>query len=463
MTVAAHRAKVDRLAAEAAAVLRSAAPGGAAPIGLAKRTSNLFRDRQPARPCLDLRGFDEVIEVDAAAGRVDAEGMTTYAALVDATLAQQAMPCVVPQLRTITLGGALAGVGIEASSFRYGLVHETVEAFDVLTGDGRVVHCRADNEHADLFFGFPNSYGTLGYALAVRARTQPVQPFVAVEHRSFDSAAAAFQDLSALTSGAGASGAADPAGEIDFLEGVAFGPDEVVLTRGRFVERAPYVSDYGLERIYWRSLREHEKDYLATRDFLWRWDTDWFWCSRQLGAQHPVVRRLLGRERLNSLTYQRVMRWNSRWGFTRAWGRLRGLHGESVIQDVQIPAGRAAEFLQFLAREIGIWPVWLCPIRPAPAGLRWPLFALAPGVVHLNFGFWDVIRTREPHPPGYFNRRVEAEVARLGGRKSLYSESWYTPAEFWAAHDQEAYRALKQRYDPTGRLGDLYAKCCMRR
>jgi FAD/FMN-containing dehydrogenase len=455
MTLQAHERKLGQLAAALAAARAGTPERAAAWVGLGKSTSNLFRDRRPARPRVDLRGFDEVIAIDPDRGLVDAEGMTRYDALVEATLAQSAMPLVVPQLRSITLGGALAGVGIEASSFRHGLVHETVEAFDVVTGDGRIVHCTPDGEHRDLFVGFPNSYGTLGYALRLRARTQPVRPYVALEHRRCDGAEQGFAELAALAAGS-------PQQAPDFLEGVAFGPDEIVLTLGRFVDRAPYVSDYGLERIYWRSIREHDHDYLPTREFLWRWDTDWFWCSRQLGAQHPLVRRLLGRRRLNSLTYQRVMRWNSRWGFTRAWQRLRGLHGESVIQDVQIPAPHAAEFLRFLAREIGIWPVWLCPIRAAPTVPRWPLFALAPGVMHVNFGFWDVIRGREAHPPGHFNRLVEAQVAALGGRKSLYSESWYTPEAFWAGHDHEAYRALKARYDPAGTLGDLYAKCCRR-
>ena len=57
----------------------------------------------------------------------------------DATLAHGAMPAVVPQLKSITLGGAVAGVGIEASSFRRGLVHETIVAMDVLTGSGEIV------------------------------------------------------------------------------------------------------------------------------------------------------------------------------------------------------------------------------------------------------------------------------------------------------------------------------------
>ena len=47
----------------------------------------------------------------------------------------------VPQLKTITIGGAVAGVGIEASSFSYGLVHDTMLELEVLLGDGSVVVC----------------------------------------------------------------------------------------------------------------------------------------------------------------------------------------------------------------------------------------------------------------------------------------------------------------------------------
>jgi hypothetical protein len=43
---------------------------------------------------------------------------------------------------------------------------------DVLTGDGRIVTC-SRTENSDLFFGFPNSYGTLGYALRLRIELEP--------------------------------------------------------------------------------------------------------------------------------------------------------------------------------------------------------------------------------------------------------------------------------------------------
>ena len=370
--------------------------------------------------------------------------MTTFADLAAATLAVGVMPRVVPQLKSITLGGAVAGVGIEATSFKYGLVHDTVAAVEILTGDGQIVICTPDNEHRDLFYGFANSYGTLGYALKVTQRTAPVRPYVAVEHRRYTDPAACFADVPRL--------AAESA--TDFLDGVVFAPGELYLTRGTFIDATDYISDYTFEQIYYRSIRERSSDCLSVRDYLWRWDTDWFWCSKNVGAQHPLLRRLYGRERLNSITYQKIMRWNSRWGLTRALSRARGTATESVIQDVDIPLSRAAEFLEFFHAEVGILPVWICPIVAPSAAARFPLYPLAPRTAYINFGFWDVVRGRESRAPGYVNRKIERKVAELGGIKSLYSDSYYTRSEFWSIFDGEAYAALKAKYDPTGTLGD---------
>jgi FAD/FMN-containing dehydrogenase len=444
--VVTHTEKIAALKAELAA-------GDGARVGLAKATSNLFRDRaERPPPRVNLKHFDRVLKIDPAAGIVEAEGMTTFVDLADATLAHGLMPQVVPQLKSITLGGALAGVGIEATSFRFGLVHDSVASFDVLTGDGHVVTCTRDNEHRDLFYGFPNAYGTLGYALKVAQRTTPVQSFVQVEHLRYRDAAACFADIPQLATQR----------DTDFLDGVVFAPGELYLSRGSFVETAPYTSDYTFERIYYRSIRERGSDFLTVRDYLWRWDTDWFWCSKNVGAQNPVLRRLYGRERLNSITYQKIMRWNSRHGYTRAWSRLRGEHPESVIQDVDIPLHRAAEFLDFFHAEVGILPVWICPIKAPPASERFPLYPLKPDALYVNFGFWDVVRDRAPREPGHYNRKIERKVAELGGIKSLYSDSYFDEQEFWSIYDRSAYLALKSKYDPRGKLPDLYEKVVKR-
>ena len=151
-----HERAVERLRASYAAI-----PAGA-PVRLAKKTSNLFRTRAATRRAgLDVSGLDGVIEVDPEARTADVQGMCTYEDLVDATLPHGLIPLVVPQLRTITLGGAVTGLGIESTSFRNGLPHESVLEMDVFTGAGEVVTTRPGD---DLFDAFPNSYGSLGYA-----------------------------------------------------------------------------------------------------------------------------------------------------------------------------------------------------------------------------------------------------------------------------------------------------------
>jgi FAD/FMN-containing dehydrogenase len=427
-----------------------AAPGGA--LRLSKDTSNLFRDRKAANGLrLDVRAFNHVLRVDAEAGYVEVEGMTPYGALTGACLAQGVMPAVVPQLQSITIGGAVSGVGIESSSFRYGLVHETVREMEVLLADGNVVICTPDNEHRDLFHGLPNSYGTLGYVLKLKAKVVPVRPFVRLTHRRFSDAEAYFAELGRCC-----------AGTADFVDGTVFGPGEYFLSIGEMVDTAPYTSDYTFEHIYYRSIRARSEDYLTIQDYLWRWDTDWFWCSKNLYAQNPLVRRLLGRKRLNSVTYTKVMRWNSRWGLTRVVDRLRGLRTESVIQDVDIPLPRCPEFLDFYFSTIRFTPIWICPIGAWDRQSRYDLYPVDPQTLYVNFGFWDVIRERGTYPPGHYNRLVERKVGELGGIKSLYSDSYYQPEEFWAIYNQAAYRKLKAKYDPRGRLKDLYAKCVLR-
>ena len=445
-------AALDAHAARAAALARelSAIEGRAA---LAKETSNLFRDRAAeARRRLDVRSLCEVLAVDRERGFVETEGMTTYEALVDACLLHGVMPAVVPQLKTITIGGAVAGVGIESSSFRRGLVHETVRELEVLSGDGRVVVCRPDNEYSDLFFGFPNSYGTLGYTLRIKADVVPVMPFVRLQHRSFADPREFFTALERHC----------VARDAAFVDGTVFAPDALYITLGRFAEEAPFTSDYTFEHIYYRSIREKLEDWLAVRDYLWRWDTDWFWCSKNVLAQNPIVRRIYGRKRLGSRTYSKIMRWNTRVGLTRAVERVTGIHSESVIQDVDIPISRAAEFLAFFHREIGILPIRICPIGPGEDAERFSLYPMR-RELYVNFGFWDVVRRREAHARGHFNRLVEKEVDRLGGIKSLYSDSFYSEEEFAARFGGAAYRALKAKYDPQGRFPTLYEKCVLRR
>ncbi|MGF1529150.1 MAG: FAD-binding oxidoreductase [Candidatus Competibacterales bacterium] len=418
-------------------------------VRLAKDTSNLFRARKPTQgQRLTVKDFNRVLAVDPEALTVVTEGMAPYHAAVAAALPAGVMPAVVPELRSITVGGALAGVGIESSSFRHGLVHETALAFDVLLADGSVVTCTPDGDHADLFRGFANSYGTLGYALRVTLKAIPIKPFVRLQHLRHRCLESLLDDLQTHRE------------SVDFIDGVVFAPDELYLTLGQFVDRAPYQSDYTFQHIYYRSIPRRREDYLTTADYLWRWDTDWFWCSKNVFAQQPLIRRLYGRRRLNSITYGKLMALNNRLGLTQRLAKLSGYYREGVIQDVDIPVANASNFLTFFHQQIGITPLWLCPTQPTQR--RFDLFPMDPSTLYINFGFWDVVKSRESRTPGHYNRLIEDKVIELGGIKSLYSDAYYSPETFWQLYDHTAYQSLKARYDPQGRFLDLYQKTVLR-
>ena len=464
MTVASQELEwLDRYRALQATLLeqfRAIPPGS--PIRLAKRTSNLFRPRDAVdTPGLDVAAFDGVLHVDPVSRTAEVLGMTTYEHLVDATLPLGLMPLCVPQLRTITLGGAVTGLGIESASFRNGTPHESVIEMDILTGDGEIltVSGRAEDPHRDLFHGFPNSYGSLGYSLRLKIELEPTRPFVLLRHVRLATATALADTMASI--------AADREFEgrrVDFLDGTVFSGSEQYLTVGTMVDELPgglRPSDYTGMAIYYRSIQTRTLDALTIHDYLWRWDTDWFWCSRAFGAQNPAIRRLWPKDRLRSDVYWRLVALDRRLGLS---GRVAGLRGrparEPVVQDIEVPIDRLAEFLDFFHREVGIEPIWVCPLRQRDRAARWPLYEFDPDVLYVNVGFWSTVPLPRGIDPeeGRVNRRIEQVVTDLDGRKSLYSTAFYDPETFWSIYGGVEYARLKESYDPHGRLRGLYEK-----
>ena len=56
-----------------------------------------------------------------------------------------------------------------------------------------------------------------------------------------------------------------------------------------------------------------------------------------------------------------------------------------MIQDIEVPIAKCAEFVDWFLANVPIEPIWLCPIR-----LRddegWPLYPLRPGETYVNVG-----------------------------------------------------------------------------
>lgn len=425
-----HDEKVKKLVGEFSSI--------SGPVSLDKKTSNLFRRGDNAKNRLDVSLFNKVLSIEN--GLACVEGMITMEELATATLEKGLIPEVLVDLKTITAGGAVSGIAIESSSFKYGLFHETVEEMEVLTPKGEVVIC-SKKENSDLFYTLPNSYGTLGYILSLKIRLKKAKKYVKVTHLKYSDFKKCFEDLEMFFRN----------GEQDFLDGVVFGRDSQVITLGEFVDEAPNVSNYTYMNIYYKSLLKKDGDHLKTFDYLFRWDTDWWWGSQITPIKYTLLRFIFGKWALNSKTYSKLMRLGHKYPLISKL-LVKDAEKEPVIQDIGIPRNNWEAFLDFLLTEIKILPIWLCPFK---GNSDYPLFALEDRI-YLDFGFWGFAQTKSVNMK--WNRLVEAKTKDMKGIKSLYSEVTYSEDEFWETIDRDKYEIVKQKYDPEGRLKNLYEK-----
>ena len=417
-------------------------------IGLGKTTSNLFRQRKVEGQRIDVTNFNQVIKIDTNKGICEVEGMMAYEDLVEETLKKGFIPTVVPQLKTITIGGALTGLGIESSSFKFGLVHETIEEIEILTPEMKIIVCNK-KKNRDLFYGFPNSYGTLGYALKIKVKIIPAKKYVKLKRIKFTNSKEYFSEIERYSKL-----------NYDFIDGVIFNENEMYLTLGEMIDTAPYISDYTYMDIYFKSIKRKKEDYLTIKDSLWRWDTDWFWCSKHFFVQNFFVRFLVGKRFLKSKTYWKISKIHYKIRLNKSVEKILGRRGESVVQDVEIPVKSAYLFASFFHKKIGIKPIWVCPTKIYNPKTKFPLYIMDAKKLYINFGFWDIVKSNKPE--GYYNKLIESKVNQLEGRKSLYSSSYYEKDSFWKLYNKKEYDKLKKKYDPNKKFKNLYDKCVLR-
>lgn len=427
-------------------------------------TSNTFRPkqilgRQQKQNRLDLSNFVHVLEINMEELWCDIEACATFETFVAETLAVGAAPLVVPELRTITVGGAVVGLGVESSSFRHGYFHDGLIEADILLASGDVVTISAEGEHAELFRLLPNSLGAFGYLLRLRMRLQRAKPVVRLEKVWCNSPEALVQGLDAACSKE----------DNDFVDGVALGDKGGMVITASFVAAPPQgcqVMRYGLWPMFYPSIINEGTEFMQTDDYIWRWDADWFWCTQIFpGLKYRLVRWLVGAENMRSDMHKSfndavISHVLEPLGLDK--------NQELIIQDIALPLDKSAEWIhKFLevvpSGRLGkiklarpglprdTVPIWLCPVK----GTASPLYPMRAGQLYINFGFWDALEgpeTEGGNGAGHINRALETLCTNMGGKKTLYSTCYYSEEEFYEQFNGSEYHGVKQRYDPDGRL-----------
>ena len=83
-------------------------------------------DKKYSDDKIDVSCLNRILAIDVEGRTCTAEPGVTFIDLVRATLPLGLVPIVVPEFKTITIGGAVSGCSIESMSFRYGGFHDYV-------------------------------------------------------------------------------------------------------------------------------------------------------------------------------------------------------------------------------------------------------------------------------------------------------------------------------------------------
>ncbi len=421
-----------------------------------KFMTHLSRKRRQQSKKVDMHAFNNVIRVDAKSKTVHVEGMTNLFDLVEETLKHGFLPKVVPELGGITVGGAISGLAVESSSFKYGLFHRAVKEMEVICGDGRILVCTPDNENSELFYAMANSYGTLGYILSAKIELVPVKPYVHLHYTKCDNLEDYFQKMKEFCANKD---------EYDFVDGAIFSKDSGVIVTGKFTDdtQGKKCSNYRPRDIYYKEIQKREEDYLTASDYIWRWDTDTFWESEGTIFQNKAFRILLGKYILRSnrmMVIKHIARDLKKKFITKFYGESALPKKEKMVQDIGIPIDKCSEFIEWFDKKIGIYPLFICPYEAPDKETKFSLLGENDLELTCDVGFFSSKETKFDPEKGHYNRLVEEKVCELDGFKSLYSASFFPKEEFKRIYYQgETYSKLKKKYDPNGRFLTLFQKC----
>ncbi|MBX3190558.1 MAG: FAD-binding oxidoreductase [Labilithrix sp.] len=383
---------------------------------------------------IDLSDLDAILEIDRHARTCTAEPGVTFTDLVDATLAHGLAPKVVPELATITIGGAVSGCSLESMSFRYGGFHDSCVAYEVVTASGDVLECTRDNEHKMIFEMMHGSFGTLGVLSKLVFELVPAKPFVKMRYEHHTSLEAYKEAIWRHF----------VAGDVDFMDGIIHSPTEWTLCLGTFVDEAPYKSRYDWVKVYYRTTRERDEDYLRTKDYFFRYDR---------GVTNPTPKSALGRLLFGKLASSaKVLRLAEK---IHRWLPEK----PEVTVDLFIPFSRVDAFMRWYRSAIDFFPLWCVPYRRV-ADYPWIAPGVLDGVDDPLFLDIAIYGLAQPASRNLY-KELEEALVRVNGIKTLISYNYYDEEAFWTRWNRENYLAVKAKTDPRNVFRDLYAKTCL--
>ncbi|MBU0756667.1 MAG: FAD-binding oxidoreductase [Nanoarchaeota archaeon] len=385
---------------------------------------------------LDISDLNNIITIDKAKKTCTAEPGATFSDLVKSTIKHNLVPIVVPELKNITIGGAVSGCSVESTSYRYSGFHDTCLEYEIICTDGRVLKCTPENQNRLIFEMVHGAFGTLGIITKLRFRLMDAKTFVHLKYITCRN----LKEYKELI------WQHYHKKDIDFMDGIIHSKDQLVLCLGNFIDKVPYISRYGINGPYYKSTKNKKEDYLRTYDYFFRYDSDCHWIARKYGLENPLVRSLFGKHILGSENMLKT---------AKRLSSLQKLQRPDVVVDVMIPFSKLDEFYRFYVKEFDFFPLWIVPYRFR--NYPWINREFLKSNRDKLFIDCAVYGMKQKKNKNYF-KLLEDKLIQLGGIKTLISYNYYDKETFWKIFDKENYYHVKNMTDPNAQFLDIYTK-----
>ncbi|KAI9639129.1 uncharacterized protein MKK02DRAFT_39412 [Dioszegia hungarica] len=387
---------------------------------------------------VDLSSFHHILEINPSGGYVLCEPGVPFGDLLRELLKVGMTTLVVPELPGITVGGAIAGGGLESSSHRYGQVSDTVLELECLTPDLRVCSPSVD---PDLFYAISASYNTVALMTRVKLQIARAPAYVSLQAERYSSFSSAVAALQSSTS--------------DTVEGIAYSSTDILVVRGTHTStpRSPIRRfSRHWDKWYYKSIHSQLAMTVPYADYCFRYNYGSFWMANyvldMLGGDNLFTRFMVG-SFLDTKHLFAVLHSSD----LTDLGRMR------VIQDFYVPAEKAVEFLEEAEREVGVYPLWLCPIKGTSTGQLLASHHSTAEKQFINVGIYG--RPRQfPFNPQTLHSKLIDLLIQSGGRSMLYAQTWHSPEQFQAMYGEalKAVEGVRRSYGEEGCFFGLYEK-----
>ncbi|KAJ6350534.1 hypothetical protein OIU78_006652 [Salix suchowensis] len=359
---------------------------------------------------VDLSAFRNILEIDKERMVARVEPLVNMGQISRASVPMNLSLAVVAELDDLTVGGLINGYGIEGSSHIYGLFSDTVVAYEIVLADGQVVRATKDNEYSDLFYAIPWSQGTLGLLVSAEIKLIPIKEYMRLTYKpvvgNLKELAQAYMDSFAPRDG----DQDNPEKVPDFVETMIYNSTEGVMMTGEI-------------------------------------------CLQRRGQEEGKCWMMPPKVSLLKATQGEAIR--------------NYYHEMHVIQDMLVPLYKVGDALEWVHKEMEVYPLWLCPHRLFKLPVKTMVYP-EPGFEHQRRQgdtsyaqmYTDVGVYYSPGPVlrgEVFDgadavRRMEDWLVENRGFQPQYAVSELNEKKFWRMFDADLYEHCRKKYGSCGNL-----------